>query len=178
MTDDLLAAAAHLADVIAAESAALAAFDLRAAAATVTSKQPAARGICCRLPLADSADRPGAAGRSTRSGGLTALAQENRRLLERAIAAQARLMEIIARASCRELATRTTRYGVFGAPIFAVRPRPIACLRARLIGSVAGRAAARRFYALGAELPVLIHLSRSCERRVKGSGASVRMNAP
>ncbi len=72
MTDDLLAAAAHLADVIAAESAALAAFDLRAAAATVTSKQPAAEAFAAAFRSQTAPIEPGrrrqvdAVGRSLR----------------------------------------------------------------------------------------------------------------
>ncbi len=127
MTDDLLAAAARLADVIAAENAALAAFDLRAAATTVIVKHHAAETFTAALRKQAAPIEPNRRDRAEAIGErLAALVQENRRLLERAIAAQTRVMEIIARASRRELAARTTRYGAFGALVGAAHPRPIA----------------------------------------------------
>jgi hypothetical protein len=127
MTDDLLAAAARLTDIIAAENAALMAFDLAAAATSVAVKERAAEAFTAALrahiaPI-DANHRWQAESVGRR---LAALVKENRRLLERAIAAQARVIEIIARASRRELASRSTRYGAFGAPIAATRPRAIA----------------------------------------------------
>jgi hypothetical protein len=127
MMDDLLAAATQLADVIAAENAALVALDLPSAIASSTSKQHAAEAFAAALqrqtaPIAPDLRRQvEAMGRR-----LAALAEENRRLLQRAIAAQARVMEIIARAGRRELAARANRYGAFGTPVANARPRPIA----------------------------------------------------
>jgi hypothetical protein len=127
MGGDLLAAATRLTDVIAAENAALAALDLPAAIASAAGKQHAAAAFAAALqmqttPLApDHRRQAEAIGRR-----LTALGEENLRLLQRAIAAQRSVIDIIARASRRELASRPARYCAFGAPITTTRPRPIA----------------------------------------------------
>lgn len=127
MTDDLLAAAARLADVIAVENAALAAFNLPAAIAAGAAKQHAAEAFAAALRMQTAPMEPVRHQRAETIGRrLTELARENRRLLERAIAAQVRVMETIARAGRRELIARATRYGAFGAPIAAAHPRPLA----------------------------------------------------
>jgi len=127
MTDDLLAAATRLADVIAAENAALAAFNVSAAIATGTDKQRAAEAFAAALRTQTAPMEPGRRQQAATIGRrLTGLAQENRRLLERVIMAQARVMEIIARAGRRELAARASHYGAFGAPVANASPRPMA----------------------------------------------------
>jgi hypothetical protein len=127
MTDDLLAAATRLAEAIAAENAALAAFNVPAAVAAGGRKQHAAEAFEAALRAQTAPMEPSRCQRAEMIGRhLAGLAQENRRLLERAIAAQRRVMEIIARAGRRELAERASRYGAFGAPIATARPRPIA----------------------------------------------------
>ena len=127
MTDDLLVAATRLADMIEAENAALAAFNLPAAIAASAGKQHAAEAFEAALRMQTGLMEPSRRQRAQMIGRrLTGLAHENRRLLERAISAQRRVMEIIARAGRRELAERASRYGEFGAPIAAARPRPMA----------------------------------------------------
>jgi len=127
MTDDLLASAARLADVIAAENSALLVLDLPAAVASAAGKQHAAEAFAAALRMQTKPIAPGNRRQAEAIGRqLAALGEENRRLLQRAIAAQRRVIEIIARASRRELASRATRYGAFGAPIAGTRPGPIA----------------------------------------------------
>ena len=127
MTDDLLTAAARLAEVIAAENAALVALDLPSAIASGAGKQRAAEDFAAELQIQTAPIAPDRRRQVEAMGRrLTALAEENRRLLQRAIAAQARVMEIIARAGRRELAARANRYGAFGAPAANARPRPMA----------------------------------------------------
>ena len=127
MTDDLLAAATRLADVIAAENAALVAFNVSAAIAAGADKQRAAEAFAAAFQTQTAPMEPGRRQQAATIGQrLTGLAGENRRLLERVIAAQARVMEIIARAGRRELAARASRYGAFGAPVANASPRPMA----------------------------------------------------
>lgn len=103
MTDPVHLAAAELADVLEAENAALRSMDLPRAIAQVPLKEARAD----RLRLALSGIGPERSGRppetlvdsramATR---LQALAVENRRLLERAIGVQGRLIAILARAA-------------------------------------------------------------------------------
>ena len=127
MTDDVVATATRLADAIAAENAALAAFNLRAAIAAGAGKQRAAEAFEGALRTQTGPIEPSRRQRAETIGRhLAVLAKENRRLLERAITAQRRVMQIIARAGRREVAARTTCYGAYGAPIAAARPRPMA----------------------------------------------------
>jgi hypothetical protein len=129
MTDDLLAAAARLAETIATENAALAALDLPASVAAGSDKQRAAEAFTAALqarasPIeADRRRKAEAVGRQ-----LSALVQENRRLLERAIAAQWRVIEIIARAARREIMASASRYNAFGAPLAGECLQPMAIL--------------------------------------------------
>jgi hypothetical protein len=127
MTDDLLTAAARLAEVIAAENAALVALDLPSAIASGAGKQRAAEDFAAALQMQTAPIAPDR-GRQIEAMGrrLTALGEENRRLLRRAITVQARVMEIIARASRRELAARANCYGAFGVPVANAQPRPMA----------------------------------------------------
>jgi hypothetical protein len=127
MTDELLAAAARLANMIATENAALAAFDLSTAAANLAGKESAAAAFAASLRAHTAPVEPHRRRDAEMVGRrLASLVQENRRLLERSIAAQRHVIEIIARASRRELVSGATRYGAFGAPIAAMQARPIA----------------------------------------------------
>ncbi len=129
MTDDVLAAAVRLTEVIAAENAALAAFNLSAALAVGAAKQQAVEAFAAALRTRTTRIEPERRASAEAIGRrLATLSQENRRLLERAIAAQARVVEIVARAGRRELAARAVRYGAFGVPVAAARPVPLAVL--------------------------------------------------
>jgi len=127
MTDDLLAAATQLADVIVVENAALVALDLSAAIAAGAAKQRAAEAFATALRTQTAPIEPSRRQQAEAIGRrLAALARENRRLLERAIAAQTRVIQIIARAGRRELAAKATRYGAYGVPVANLSPRPMA----------------------------------------------------
>jgi hypothetical protein len=106
MTHDLTQAAEQLASVLARENAALAALDLRGAAAMLAEKQQAAAAFVAAQP--DGGTPP--AELVQRLGGL---AQENRARLEHAVAVQRRIIGIIARA-IRGTAP-APRYGATGA---------------------------------------------------------------
>jgi len=94
MSMDVLAAATTLAEVLEAENAALTTLDLPRAAGLLADKQRALAGLTGAQPVpAPNA----AAGRLAHR--LRALALENKRLLERAIAAQGRVMSVVARAA-------------------------------------------------------------------------------
>jgi len=94
MTQDAMAAGAVLAETLEAENAALAVLDLPRAASLLDDKQRAVAG----LAEARSASMPNDAGlRMARR--LQALAAENKRLLERAIAAQGRVIGVVAKAA-------------------------------------------------------------------------------
>jgi hypothetical protein len=132
MDDGLVSASVRLADVLARENAALAALNFAEAAAMLAEKQDAAT----LFALAWERARPLAASLDTRA--LTALAQrldaaaiENRRLLERGIAVQRRVLEIVARAVPRALAARASpRYGARGTTKPAARTPLALSLRA------------------------------------------------
>jgi hypothetical protein len=129
VTEDLLAAAARLAETIATENAALAALDLPAAVAAGRDKQRATDAFTAALHARTAPiepDRKRQAEAVVRQ--LNALAQENRGLLERAIAAQSRVIEIIARAARREMSASVSRYSAYGAPLSPACPRPMAIL--------------------------------------------------
>ena len=99
-------AAAALADTLAAENAALAAFDLRRAAALLPAKQAAADALAALLSAApEDATEPLAAR-------LRDLLAENRVLLERAIRVQGRVLHLVAQALPQP---PTRRYGATGA---------------------------------------------------------------
>jgi hypothetical protein len=99
MNKDLMAAGAALADTLEAENAALATLDLPLAAGMLARKQDAMAAFAAAPPTqAQSA----AAERMARR--LQGLAIENKRLLERAIAAQGRVIGVIARAAASSTA--------------------------------------------------------------------------
>jgi hypothetical protein len=104
MTTKLLDAAAAMAEALKAENAALAALDIGAAVQIYPRKRDAAAA----LVAAGATDKPTAEQRQqaealTRS--LLDLTEENRRLLERALYVQGRIMRTLARAVPRAFAS-------------------------------------------------------------------------
>ena len=94
MSADLLAAMQRLADTLAAENAALSALDLPGAGGLLARKQAA----YAELTAARQGAAPSPALRSAASR-LLDLAEENRALLERAIAVQGQVLGVLARAA-------------------------------------------------------------------------------
>lgn len=111
----LIEAAVRLANVLARENAALAALDLSRAAAMLTEKQDAAAVFSLAWERAGPISTGGADLLSLVRRLDTAVA-ENRRLLERGIAVQGRVLAAVASAVPRALAAQTPRYGAAGAP--------------------------------------------------------------
>jgi hypothetical protein len=107
MSDALAAAAVAVTDILAAENAALAALDLRRAAALLPVKSHAAERFAAACADAGGAHPAG-------MHRLAALAAENRRLLQHAIAVQGRVIELVANALPRALPDATARYGARG----------------------------------------------------------------
>jgi hypothetical protein len=115
MTKDLIFAGTHLAETLETENAALAALDLPRAAGMLADKRSAVADFdAVRTGPAPSE----AAQRMARR--LQGLAMENKRLLERAIAVQGRVIGVIARAATA--ATEPAGYG----PARGRRPAPMA----------------------------------------------------
>lgn len=114
MTHELNQAAERLAAVLVRENAALAALDLRGAAAMLAEKQQAAAMFVAARPEAG----PPPAELARR---LQDLVEENRARLEHAVAVQRRIIGIIARAV--RSAAPAPRYGATGA-LAAVRSSP------------------------------------------------------
>lgn len=106
MTPALHDAAAALAGTLAAENAALAAFDLGRAAALLPAKQAAADALTALLPATPEAAAGPLAAR------LRDLLAENRVLLERAIRVQGRVLRLVAQALPHP---PPQRYGATGA---------------------------------------------------------------
>jgi hypothetical protein len=112
MTEDLATAAARLAEVLAAENAALAAMDLPRAGAMLAEKT--------RATIAFVAAEQASHGNISTVGAATqvrlrTLAAENQRLLQQAMTVQGRVIGIIARAVSRSLRDPlATRYGAQG----------------------------------------------------------------
>ena len=125
MRRTLIEAAVHLADTLARENAALRALDLAAAAGMLDEKQHAAEAFLeaqARVASGLTAGPlPGPPSREVAER-LTALAEENRRLLERAIAVQGRLLGTLARAA----QPVASRYGARGGPAYDGRQRAVA----------------------------------------------------
>jgi len=112
----LIAAATRLADVLARENAALAALDLAAAAAMLAEKQHAGTEFALAWQRASPLEAVGdgqtvvALARRLKEASV-----ENRRLLERGIAVQGRVLAAVARAVPRALAVHgPARYGAGG----------------------------------------------------------------
>jgi hypothetical protein len=102
MNDELIAAGIRLADTLEAENAALGALDLPRATGLLADKQRVVAGLVAAQAAPASRD---AAERMARR--LQALAIENKRLLERAIAAQGRVIGVIAGAATAAAAPQT-----------------------------------------------------------------------
>jgi hypothetical protein len=126
--DDLSAAATSLADLLEQENRLLEALELAAAAALLPAKQNAAAAFvraqahtaaCGGLPPTSHAAALAQGAR------LRTLAAENRRLLERGLAAQGRVIAVIARAARQHPAT-APRYGASGTFAGPRRPVPLA----------------------------------------------------
>ena len=98
MSTDLIQAGNRLAGALEAENAALSALDLPGAAALLADKQRAVAELAAASPLAV----PNPAGERI-ARRLQALAQENKRLLERAIAVQGRVIGVVAHAAVRDV---------------------------------------------------------------------------
>lgn len=109
----MLAAAARLERVLQAENAALQTLDMVALPALLPEKQAAAAGLAAAE--APPARTPEFAALAERLRGLAA---ENRRLLERAIEVQDRVLRLVAGAAQQAGRRDAARYGAAG------RPRP------------------------------------------------------
>jgi hypothetical protein len=121
-TNTLIDAAVRLADILAAENVALVAMDLAGAAKLLGEKQAAT----ANLSAAQAATLFAPAGMKEVAGRLNDLADENRRLLERAIAVQKRVLGTVARAA--QTANPQPQYGPGG--VFAVQAPAAWALRA------------------------------------------------
>lgn len=98
MTPAQIDAAVALADTLAAENAALGGLDLARAAALLPAKQRAADAFMSAHAAAALLAPQSRAGGGDLARRLAALAEENRRLLERAIAVQGRVVTTVVRA--------------------------------------------------------------------------------
>lgn len=114
MEADPLAAAGRLADVLAAENAALSALDLPGATALLPAKEQAAAELM--RVLAGSPPHPEDGPARDAAARLDALARENRRLLERALQVQEQVIAALARAARQAGAREAPRYGRQGSP--------------------------------------------------------------
>ena len=124
MSDEMTTAAELLADTLAAENAALAALYLPAAAALLEQKRRTTQRLLSAPPV-DATHRRAAEQALDRLRGLS---EKNRMLLERAIAVQGRVIEIVASAAVQACAA--PRYGAYG-PV-AGAPPPALALRTRV----------------------------------------------
>ena len=128
MMDALLTAGHRLAEALRAENEALSALDLPSAANLATAKMQAADAFAAAFAAsrkvgarAEGPERHSAAELTNR---LQFLGEENRRLLERAIAIQARVIETIAGAALPRSGTGS--YGAAGRPASGRLPPAIA----------------------------------------------------
>jgi hypothetical protein len=108
-----------LAKLLAAENAALVDMDFARAGALLAPKHAAADALAAAWRAAPSTDMPNAALQQ-----LGQLADENRRLLNRAMRVQRRVLDLVARAA--RAAQPATRYSADGAAAGAARPRALA----------------------------------------------------
>jgi hypothetical protein len=100
-TAPVIAAAGALAEVLTRENAALAATDLAAATAILPEKQHAVAAFTAAVQAASGQGAGDAAGRRRAEAAATrlqALAAENRRLLERGLRVQGRVLAIVVKA--------------------------------------------------------------------------------
>ncbi len=115
MTQELVQAAITLADILQAENAALTALDLPRAASLFAAKTAAVAGFEAARARAANHPITGSAARDT-ANRLRDAVEQNRRLLERAITVQGRVLATIARAA-RNQAT-PPQYGARGRPAY------------------------------------------------------------
>ncbi len=128
--DDLPTATAALAALLEHENRLLEALDLAAAAALLPAKQGAASAFLRAQARTQSSGGIAPAGRAAMTGlaaRLRTLAADNRRLLERGLAAQGRVIAVIARA-VRAHPAAAPRYGASGALAGPRTPAPLAIL--------------------------------------------------
>ncbi|MGH7155806.1 MAG: hypothetical protein ACREF3_17905 [Acetobacteraceae bacterium] len=118
MIDQLLEAAGNLAAALEQENAALEKLDLAAAAGCLGRKQHAVAAFATvQAALANTPIDNSASARVIDVGNrLNRLVGENRRLLERGLAVQARVIGVIARAMPRAIAAGAAGYRAGGAP--------------------------------------------------------------
>lgn len=123
MTPALIDAAVRLADTLARENQALAALDLARAAGMLSDKQRAAEAYYAAQTgsLQGAATEQSATVRDV-AARLGALAEENRRLLERAVAVQSRIVGLLASA----VRPKAIGYGVRDGRASGSRPEAIA----------------------------------------------------
>lgn len=133
MNPDLIDAALSLVQILAQENDALRSFDLRYAASLTDGK---ARAIEAFVSAQTKQDRSKTAGPAQReaviemAARLRDLVAENRRLLERAIGVQQRVIGVVARAAPQALAAKNSRYSPDGS-LAATRRMPAVALSAR-----------------------------------------------
>lgn len=118
MTDAVIAAARALSDVLAQENAALEHLDVLGANLLLVAKQTAFDALLAAQRNGPARPTPEALAVAER---LRTLADSNKRLLERAMAAQTRVMACIARAIPKAV-NQTARYGAGG---LAAGPRTL-----------------------------------------------------
>jgi hypothetical protein len=128
MMDALLAAGQRLAEALRAENEALAALDLPRAAGLATTKMQASDAFVAAFAtarkLGTRAEGPARHTAADLTNRLQHLGEENRRLLERAIAIQARVIETIAGAALPR--SGGPGYGAAGRPAGGRQPPAIA----------------------------------------------------
>ena len=134
LTPALIAASVDLATVLARENAALQALDLSRAAAMLGDKQKAAAAFLAAQSSPGAPPMPMSHGQREAAMAAAArlrdLAEENRRLLERAMQVQSRVIGTVAKAVPRRLAEQAPRYAAGGVsarparmPAFALSAR-------------------------------------------------------
>lgn len=124
MTEPLIAEAMALAALLTRENAALTALDFAGAAALLPQKETVTAAFAAAQR--DAGDRPDGATEDMRrlAGQLRDLADENRRLLERAIYVQRRVVGAVVRAVPKAFGG-AARYGATGAMAAIRRPPPV-----------------------------------------------------
>lgn len=125
MTDPLLAAATALADVLNRENQALAALDLDAAAMLESEKRSATTAFLAAQTGMPATDATALLSLAEAGRTLAEAAAANRKLLERAMAVQAGVMTVLARAAPRAAAA-APRYGAAGTLVGARKALPVA----------------------------------------------------
>jgi flagellar biosynthesis/type III secretory pathway chaperone len=133
MNPDLIDAALSLLQVIAQENEALRSFDLRHAASLTDGKARAIEAFIAAQIRQDRAKKTDPAQREAvleMAARLRDLVAENRRLLERAISVQQRVIGVVARAAPQAIAAKNSRYRPDGS-LAATRRMPAVALSAR-----------------------------------------------